>query len=365
MAKIQKRTWLGRGPTGHKVRKVAWGYTLQVGRKQERKFSADWTRDDAQNELAKRLLERDAPAPPAVPKTLGQVAQEYLDYKRGKEKRSIRQDEQILAKLKARLSADTPITEVTAQRIAQYERDRVVEDSKPEHTRVLLDLLALPDPARALELCHECWATLQPDMTRRLPGLELIQSSILASRVHAGRVERNSVKRQPVLSPSARIIWPRALRAVCRPRRQGFATPATPSAHPASCGRRSRRSCRVRLAGAPFEWSKCLCRFMPQPFLGLSAKVRLTEPLKEGTKGRLYFLPPHWRPRAVEAIVWRMDLDGVVLQFTGPSIASPPAAGDVRRPGSWLWTWKACAPSPWGDRQKAVTIEPGPGGPRR
>jgi hypothetical protein len=39
MAKIQKRTWLGRGPTGHKVRKVAWGYTLQVGRKQERKFS--------------------------------------------------------------------------------------------------------------------------------------------------------------------------------------------------------------------------------------------------------------------------------------------------------------------------------------
>jgi hypothetical protein len=93
------------------------------------------------------------------------------------------------------------------------------------------------------------------------------------------------------------------------------------------------------------------------PLIDLSpggAKVRLTEPLKEGTKGRLYFLPPHWRPRAVEAIVWRMDLDGVVLQFTGPSIASPPAAGAVRRPGSWLWTWKACAPSPWGDRQKTT-----------
>jgi hypothetical protein len=106
------------------------------------------------------------------------------------------------------------------------------------------------------------------------------------------------------------------------------------------------------------------------PLIDLSpggAKVRLTEPLKEGTKGRLYFLPPHWRPRAVEAIVWRMDLDGVVLQFTGPSIASPPAAGAVRRPGSWLWTWKACAPSPWGRPPKdhAVTIEPGPGGPRR
>lgn len=67
---------------------------------------------------------------PAVPKTLGQVGQEYLDYKRGKGKRSIRQDEQILAKLKVRLGADTPIVEITAQRIAQYERDRVVEKSK-------------------------------------------------------------------------------------------------------------------------------------------------------------------------------------------------------------------------------------------
>jgi hypothetical protein len=30
MATVQKRTWLSRGPAGHKVRKVAWGYTLQV-----------------------------------------------------------------------------------------------------------------------------------------------------------------------------------------------------------------------------------------------------------------------------------------------------------------------------------------------
>jgi hypothetical protein len=60
------------------------------------------------------------------------------------------------------------------------------------------------------------------------------------------------------------------------------------------------------------------------------AKVRLTEPLKEGTKGRLYFLPPHSHPRAVEAMVWRIDLDGVVLLFTGPSITPPPAACEVR-----------------------------------
>jgi hypothetical protein len=76
------------------------------------------------------------------------------------------------------------------------------------------------------------------------------------------------------------------------------------------------------------------------------AKVRLTTPLKEGSTGRLYFLPPHWRPRVVEAIVWRIDLDGVVLRFNAPSLDPPPAACDVRSPSSWIRTWKACASPP-------------------
>lgn len=82
------------------------------------------------------------------------------------------------------------------------------------------------------------------------------------------------------------------------------------------------------------------------PLIDLSpggAKVRLTKPLKEGTKGRLYFLPPHWRSRAIEAIVWRVDLDGMVFRFTGVSIGTPPAARAVRSPGSWLWTWEVQA----------------------
>jgi hypothetical protein len=93
MAKVQKRTWLGRGPTGHKVRKVAYGYTLQVNGKQERCFRAEWTREQAQDEMAKRLRTRDAPPAPAVPKTFAEVAEEYLAFKRGKGKRSVREDE--------------------------------------------------------------------------------------------------------------------------------------------------------------------------------------------------------------------------------------------------------------------------------
>ena len=55
------------------------------------------------------------------------------------------------------------------------------------------------------------------------------------------------------------------------------------------------------------------------------AKVRLTEQLTEGTRGRVYFLPPYWYPRAVEAIVWRIDLDGIVLRFMDSSFGPPPA----------------------------------------
>jgi hypothetical protein len=85
-----KRTWCSRAPTGHKVRRFAWGYSLQVNGKQERRYDAAWSRQDAEEALAKRLLERDGPPPPPKPKTLAELVTEYLDYKRAKGKRSIR-----------------------------------------------------------------------------------------------------------------------------------------------------------------------------------------------------------------------------------------------------------------------------------
>src|SRR2546426_11515484 len=120
MAAVVKRTWRSRGPTGHKVRKVAWGYTLQVNGQQERRYDAAWSRRDAEEALAKRLLERDAPPPPAKPRTLGELVTEYLDYKRAKGKRSISQDEQIGEKLERGFGVEASVTEITAQRIAQY-----------------------------------------------------------------------------------------------------------------------------------------------------------------------------------------------------------------------------------------------------
>jgi hypothetical protein len=70
------------------------------------------------------------------------------------------------------------------------------------------------------------------------------------------------------------------------------------------------------------------------PLIDLSpggAKVRLVQRLTAGTKGRVYFLPPHWHPRAIEAIVWRLDPDGIVLPFTDVTLGTPPAAQALRR----------------------------------
>lgn len=117
MASIIKRTWTSRGPTGHKVRKVAWGYTLQVKGKQERKFSGEWTREAAEQELAARVLQLEAEDPRA-PRTLTQVAQEYLDYKRAKGKKSLENDTTFIGRFKEFFGAATLITEVTAQQIA-------------------------------------------------------------------------------------------------------------------------------------------------------------------------------------------------------------------------------------------------------
>lgn len=130
MASVIKRTWLGPGPNGRRVRKVSWGYTLQLGGKQIRRFSEEWTREEAQNALAKRLLQRSAPKEAPKPKTLGAVVDEYLEFKRAKGKRSVHHDEYRLKKVKDWFGVDTPITEVTAQRIAQYDRARVTEPSR-------------------------------------------------------------------------------------------------------------------------------------------------------------------------------------------------------------------------------------------
>jgi hypothetical protein len=80
MAKIIRRTWMTKGPTGKRVRHVAFGYTLMVNGARERKVSSAWcTEVDALAALAARQTaiaagRVDRPAE----RTLSQVAAEYV-----------------------------------------------------------------------------------------------------------------------------------------------------------------------------------------------------------------------------------------------------------------------------------------------
>jgi hypothetical protein len=46
------------------------------------------------------------------------------------------------------------------------------------------------------------------------------------------------------------------------------------------------------------------------------AKIRPTERLSEGSLARLHFHPPDGSSLDIEAIVWRVDLDGLAFRFT-------------------------------------------------
>jgi integrase len=110
-----------------KVKRTAWGYTVQIAGKQVRKFNAAWSKQDAQDALAARILERDVPAPPPVAPavTFKAMTERYLKEKEAAKKKTIRADKNIIARLLAAFGADTPLTEITAPKIAEYRLARL------------------------------------------------------------------------------------------------------------------------------------------------------------------------------------------------------------------------------------------------
>src|SRR6059036_3845139 len=132
MAKIITREWTSRGPTGRRVRHVSYGYDLAVNGKRERKFSAEWlTEAAALDALSERLKEIEAGQllPPAD-RTLKQLADEYLQYKADRKKRSLREDRRILnTRVLPAFGADLQVKKLTAPMIAQYEKRRSGEVS--------------------------------------------------------------------------------------------------------------------------------------------------------------------------------------------------------------------------------------------
>src|SRR3972149_2212314 len=101
MAKVNQRLWK---VPGQRAKRKAWGFTAMENGKQKRHYRAEWTKDDADAELAKVLLGIEQPKA---------------------RKRTVAGDRKMLEHLKTAFGAETPLAEITAARISAYKADRL------------------------------------------------------------------------------------------------------------------------------------------------------------------------------------------------------------------------------------------------
>jgi integrase len=120
MARVNQRLWK---IPGQRTKRKAWGFTAQINGKQIRRYTAEWTRDEADAELAKALLRIEPEKPKGAGITLVRAADRYLAAK--SRKRSVSEDRRILGHLKDYFGKDTPLAEITASRISEYKGHRL------------------------------------------------------------------------------------------------------------------------------------------------------------------------------------------------------------------------------------------------
>jgi hypothetical protein len=121
--KITRRTWTGRGPTGRKIKKVAFGFTVTEGGRRIRKYDAGWSREDAEKALAAYQLGVKDVSLGGPSLTFGEAITRYLEAKA--KKQSLRDDRHRLDRLKSAFGASTPLSAITASKISEYKVTRL------------------------------------------------------------------------------------------------------------------------------------------------------------------------------------------------------------------------------------------------
>ena len=163
MAKIIKRVWKTEGALGEKVKHVAYGYTMYINGKRERKISSAWqSEEDALKALSERQQQVRAgrlDRPANV--TLGQAVERCLTVKASK--RSVENDRFTFSKqLLPHFGASLPIRQITAEKIAAFEERRMTEVSVYTVRNELACLRHL------LRLAHKKWGYLD-----KVPEIEM------------------------------------------------------------------------------------------------------------------------------------------------------------------------------------------------
>jgi integrase len=146
--RVIKRTWKSRGPLGRKVKHVAFGYSVWIDGKRERIVKSTWTKEEAEKELAARILNVEQAAKrKAEPDvfTFGALTERYLAHKAATGKRAMRNDRgYVKAHLLPFFGTDTPVTDVTAEAIARYQAHRAaaIEARQRKHQRDVISYAA-------------------------------------------------------------------------------------------------------------------------------------------------------------------------------------------------------------------------------
>jgi integrase len=162
MAKVTKRIWYAHGPTGRRLKRVAYGFTAQArDGTQIRRTSAEWTKEDAEQALGEYQLGIEQEnQEPAGRISFGEAIEQYLKVKA--RKKSIKDDERHLKALKAHFGADTPLAEISAAKISAWKADRM--SAQCPATKRVYAAATINRPLAALrhllQLAHEDWEQL-------------------------------------------------------------------------------------------------------------------------------------------------------------------------------------------------------------
>jgi len=148
-----------------------------VDGKQKRFYKTEWTKDDAERALAALLLDIDQ-GPKSTSKgiTLGEATERYLGLKA--RKKSLAGDKRIIAHLKSEFGAETPLADITSNRISTYKAKRLASVRKvgegKNATERPLSGAAVNRPMALLRhlltLAHEEWGVLDA-----VPKIKLVQ----------------------------------------------------------------------------------------------------------------------------------------------------------------------------------------------
>jgi integrase len=163
--KITENVWTTKNALGKRIKHVAYGYTMMVNGKRERKWCKEWTSKEdvitAVHERQQQMQAGQVERPANV--TLAQAVDRYMQFKADRGKRSLKNDRfTFIKQLLPYLGLSLPLRQLTSEKIADFEEKRIKEVSVYTVRNELACLRHL------LRLAHKKWGYLD-----RVPDIEM------------------------------------------------------------------------------------------------------------------------------------------------------------------------------------------------